>query len=302
MYVLEKRLHQQAVADWRRQQVLHELLTTLFNTENFEQNLLPGAMLSLGRWKQILQKVTHSSVMRLNETSMGKLFDLICMGLKLQLVLVDPDQLMDVTRNHVEELLRLTDPELATLLNHCLKRFEEETAKLSLADLCCLRQYLAALLQDYRIKSVAMLRDEVQDKTGALVVPSSGELKAYAQPPGTVRYYSQGVEISSEVLQTATAAEWLPSSQQRTTVGMNSFCRHFRRPSKAVRVALLSGRDVLCDPSEKRRVRDLREEAGQKLEVSIGKLITSSGELLSDDMTLRDANVGCGDSLTAVLA
>ena len=43
----------------------------------------PQAMYSLHETRQIFIRLAHSSIMRLNESSMQKLFDLMLMGLKL---------------------------------------------------------------------------------------------------------------------------------------------------------------------------------------------------------------------------
>ena len=49
------------------------------------------------------------------------------------------------------------------------------------------------------------------------------------------------------------------------------------------------------------KVKALREEAEQLFEGKIKKLITCSGEVLRDDMTLGDAGIECGSSVHAVM-
>lgn len=51
-----------------------------------EEVFRPQVMYSLVETRQIFVRLAHSSIMRLNEASMSKLFDLMLMGIKLQTV------------------------------------------------------------------------------------------------------------------------------------------------------------------------------------------------------------------------
>ena len=54
--------------------------------------------------KQIFEKLAHSSIMRLNKNSMDKLYDLMTMGLKFQLLSCRaPSQFLQITLNHLGE-------------------------------------------------------------------------------------------------------------------------------------------------------------------------------------------------------
>jgi len=51
--------------------------------------------------RQIFDKLAHSSIMRLNSTSMSKLFDLMLMSLKLQILKTKfPEEIIQITMNH----------------------------------------------------------------------------------------------------------------------------------------------------------------------------------------------------------
>ncbi|CAK9046501.1 unnamed protein product [Durusdinium trenchii] len=70
---------------------------------------------------------------------------------------------------------------------------------------------------------------------------------------------------------------------------------------RPVRVLLLSGDAVPCDPQPDRTVRDLREEVQKKLKLQDTEiqLIASAGEKLRDEQTLGEARVSYSGSLTA---
>jgi len=56
--------------------------------------------------RQIFDKLAHSSIMRLNSTSMSKLFDLMLMSLKLQILKTKfPEEIIQITMNHFKELI-----------------------------------------------------------------------------------------------------------------------------------------------------------------------------------------------------
>ena len=58
---------------------------------------------------QIFDRIAHSSIMRLSESSMEKLYDLMTMGFKYQLVCCShPGELLTITMNHLQ--VRLTQP------------------------------------------------------------------------------------------------------------------------------------------------------------------------------------------------
>lgn len=53
--------------------------------------------------RQFFEQIAHSSVMRLNEASMDKLFDLMTMAVKYQFLLCkEPSELVLVTMNHLD--------------------------------------------------------------------------------------------------------------------------------------------------------------------------------------------------------
>lgn len=70
--------------------------------------------------KALVEKLTHSSVMRLAQDSLDKLFELMLMAVKYQIMTVtEPRALFDVTSTHIESWHRMTDdPEITLLIQH----------------------------------------------------------------------------------------------------------------------------------------------------------------------------------------
>ena len=77
------------------------MLNDKFVTELFR----PQAMYTLINTRQIFEKLAHSSIMKLNATSMQKLFDLMLMGLKYQTQQTcQPEEIYHNTLKHLTEM------------------------------------------------------------------------------------------------------------------------------------------------------------------------------------------------------
>lgn len=65
-------------------------------------------MYSMVSTRQIFEKLAHSSIMKLNATSMGKLFDLMLMGVKYQVIETStPEEIYHVTMTHLNQVASL---------------------------------------------------------------------------------------------------------------------------------------------------------------------------------------------------
>ena len=58
--------------------------------------------------RTLFEKLAHSSIMRLNSSSMSKLFDLMLMAFKYQLLkMKNPEELLQITLNHLNSLVEI---------------------------------------------------------------------------------------------------------------------------------------------------------------------------------------------------
>ena len=58
------------------------MVKSMLSKKFVEELFRPQEMYSLVSTRHIFEKLAHSSIMKLNATSMGKLFDLMLMGVK----------------------------------------------------------------------------------------------------------------------------------------------------------------------------------------------------------------------------
>lgn len=92
----------------------------MLNREFIEQCFQAKSIGNLSIMKALIEKLAHSSIMRLGQDSLDKLFELMLMAVKYQMVTVtEPRLLFDVTSTHIESWHRMTDdPEIILLIQH----------------------------------------------------------------------------------------------------------------------------------------------------------------------------------------
>lgn len=75
-----------------------------------EELFKPQTMHPYAATKNLFTKLAHSSVMKLNENSMSKLFDLMVMGVKWHVIsTVTPEEVYFVTLTHLEEVFTIIE-------------------------------------------------------------------------------------------------------------------------------------------------------------------------------------------------
>merc|ERR1711971_1063063 len=105
VYILEQRLQAQNVPVDKAKRVLQDVIRTMYNPKFIAELFRSQEVYTVHSTRQIFDRLAHSSIMRLNESSMDKLFDLMTMGFKYQLLSCSyPQQLLQVTQNHLNEL------------------------------------------------------------------------------------------------------------------------------------------------------------------------------------------------------
>ena len=69
-YVLNQRLQAQSINETKSQKVLIDVVQAMFASQFIEELFKPQETYSLNSTKQIFEKLAHSSIMRLNKSSM----------------------------------------------------------------------------------------------------------------------------------------------------------------------------------------------------------------------------------------
>lgn len=93
--------------------VLNDLLSMMLDRQYLNGIFRSDRLNSPSMLKSLMENIVHSSVMRLGQDSLDKLYDLMAMSVKFQFVSApDAQSLLAITTNHVDSWMQLTeDPE-----------------------------------------------------------------------------------------------------------------------------------------------------------------------------------------------
>ena len=221
MYILHQRLRAQNVSGEKERKVLQDVMTAMFSPTFVNELFKPQVMYSMASTKQIFEKLAHSSIMRLNTSSMDKLFDLMAMGVKYQLMCCSsPQQFLHVTFNHLQTMRNIVGPDSATVDGY-LQRTEDHLARtygprnFGSGHWLLLKSSLLTFFQGKKIKVSLFLQKKVQSAAdGTLFVPVQGRLPMGTEPVGTTRTYD-GRYLTRAFMQPAFITDATGGAQQQ---------------------------------------------------------------------------------------
>lgn len=132
--------------------------------------------------------------MKLNEVSMGKLFDLMIMCFKAQIFLTcSATELYAVTMNHLKEVGRLLQKGPAYKnIESCIVVFRQKYEGLSAARYLEIKQELLNLMQSYKIRISILLQEGLQNEDGTLIYQQRYAGHA-SKPIGHIEYLIKGI-------------------------------------------------------------------------------------------------------------
>ncbi|XP_051494182.1 protein OSCP1 isoform X3 [Apus apus] len=182
LYILDQRLRAQSIpaekarkdewTDGDRKRVMNDIITTMFNKKFMEELFKPQELYSKKALRTLYDRLAHASIMRLNQASMDKLYDLMTMAFKYQVLLCPrPKDILLVTFNHLDTIKDFVH-DAPGILNQV-----DETA----------RQLIEVSI---------FLKDKVQNSNGRFVLPISGPVPWGTEVPGLIRIFNHnGDEI-----------------------------------------------------------------------------------------------------------
>ena len=202
VYILAQRLQAQNVPLDKSKRVLQDVIRTMYNPMFIAELFRPQDVYSMQSTRQIFDRLAHSSIMRLNESSMDKLFDLMTMGFKYQLLACSyPQELLHVTLNHLYQLrAKIEESEqVAELVDDVIRLTNEKYAAMTPFDYAGLKQTLCRFFADKRVKVSLFLQDGMQKNDGTLTLHYAGPLPPGAQMPGQITYFDvSGASVGTD--------------------------------------------------------------------------------------------------------
>mmetsp|Transcript_14687 Transcript_14687/g.28238 ORF Transcript_14687/g.28238 Transcript_14687/m.28238 type:complete len:411 (+) Transcript_14687:511-1743(+) len=249
VYILEQRLRAQNIPPDKSVKVLHDVVRTMFSSKFISEVFKPAAIYSTASTRQIFERLAHSSIMRLSESSMDKLYDLMTMGLKYQLLACKaPDDILQVTRNHIMAILAcINDPNVMSLVKSCEHLLLQQYQALTWGEWSQLRQTLISFLHDKRIKVSLFLQEGIQISDGRIALPAAIPSPTYTRlygRHGAIKMISTSGESTVSMLK---LAEGTSVPEHPVALGGNLYAKD--RPSHARRQAAGAAQATSLPPS-----------------------------------------------------
>lgn len=227
VYILHQRLQAQAVQEDKSRKVLQDVVRAMYSPLFITELFKPQEMYSMASTKQIFEKLAHSSIMRLNKSSMEKLYDLMTMGFKFQVVTCNsPHQLLHVTLTHLEALKKIVKSEkVEELIDVAIAKSLETFANLTNGQWMLLKQSLMRFLQGKKIKVSLFLQQGLQAMDGTLILDPTGKLPFGSEIPGVCRYYEGRNLVSTKIIH-ALGSDEIPYEETDEVMDMTSTLGH----------------------------------------------------------------------------
>ena len=201
IYILCSRLKAQSICQEKSIRVIKDIGNLLYN-KKFQTDLYihkkPNRHQEV---KSIFETLAHSSIMRLNSTSMNKLFELMLMTLKLQILRTRyPEEIYQIVINHfygVIEIMKMIDPndtELIDILKNAMNNFMNIYGKLNPYDYIILKSVILRFLQGKNVKVSIFIQENLQDTSSILYLPMNEISPPFVGKLGVVKNISKGNE------------------------------------------------------------------------------------------------------------
>ncbi|XP_051843667.1 protein OSCP1 isoform X2 [Antechinus flavipes] len=199
LYILDQRLRAQNVPTDKARKVMNDLISTMFNKKFLEELFKPQELYSKKALRTVYDRLAHASIMRLNPASMDKLFDLMTMAFKYQVLMCPrPKDILLITFNHLDAIKNFVrdSPDIMNQVDETFRHIIEVYGCLPAGEFQLIRQTLLLFFQDMHIRVSIFLKDKVQNSNGRFVLPISGPVPWGTKVPGLIRMFNnKGEEV-----------------------------------------------------------------------------------------------------------
>uniref|UniRef100_A0A8C6EIZ7 Organic solute carrier partner 1 n=1 Tax=Microcebus murinus TaxID=30608 RepID=A0A8C6EIZ7_MICMU len=155
LYILDQRLRAQNIPVDKAQKVLNDIISTMFSRKFMEELFKPQELYSKKALRTVYDRLAHASIMRLNQASMDKLYDLMTMAFKYQVLLCPrPKDVLLVTFNHLDAIKEFIQdsPTIKHQVDETFRQLTETYGGLSAGEFQLIRQTLLIFFQDLHIR------------------------------------------------------------------------------------------------------------------------------------------------------
>ncbi|XP_043491063.1 protein OSCP1 [Polistes fuscatus] len=166
LYVLQQRLKAQKIDVDKTVQVLNDVTAALLNATVLSSVFKKGPVIAVASLRPTLECAALSSIMKLDNSSMDKLFDLMTMMVKYQLTVVTgPREVILLTLNHIDAMRDMvsnsTGQECVMLIHQMVIDFYSD---LTFDEVWRMRYDCLQELEPYRVRVSILLRLGLQNE------------------------------------------------------------------------------------------------------------------------------------------
>lgn len=154
--------------------VLTDVVSVLLHPKLLDELFIPQPVATHAVIRQLLQDISATSIMKLDDYSMSKLWDLMTMIFKWQLSVATNQTVFDISRRHLRDVGKLM-PEYfpKSVFEHALRKFETLSNTFTEEDHNGLCNTLILWFSEYHTKISVLLRLGLQKKDGTFCLPST---------------------------------------------------------------------------------------------------------------------------------
>ncbi|XP_039275383.1 protein OSCP1 [Nilaparvata lugens] len=191
LYVLDQRLKAQKIQTDKARKVLNDIAGIMLNQRFLDELFKPQEIYNRKALCTLFHDLAHASIMRLNEASMSKLYDLMTMAFKQQMVFAtEPRDIILVTLNHLDNIRYLiTAPSIHKQLDSAYFLVIKTYGQMSFGELQRVRYNILNFLQDTRVRVSIFLRQNIQNNDGTFRIPPSCTIPYGNEVPGSIRVF-----------------------------------------------------------------------------------------------------------------
>lgn len=190
--------------------VLTDVVTVLLHPKLLDELFIPQPVATHTVIKQLLQDISTTSIMKLDDYSMSKLWDLMTMIFKWQLSVTTNQNIFDITRRHLKSIANLLPQYFPkNSIEQAMARFESLCQKFTDNDYKCLSNTMILWFSEYHTKISVLIRLGLQKKDGTFNLPATIQPKIlqnlgeniykYDNKKNPVEEYEQRSSDTSEI-------------------------------------------------------------------------------------------------------
>ncbi|XP_039676952.1 protein OSCP1a isoform X2 [Perca fluviatilis] len=194
LYILDQRLHALNTSDDNSEKVMNDIVGTMFGKDFMDELLKPQQLYSHRTMKTVLTRLAHASIMRLNPASMDRLYELMIMAFKYQVLLCPrPKDLLLITYNHIDTIREFVKdtPVVGNKVDETHRKIIETYSSLPEGEFQLLRQTLLIFFQDMHIRVSLFLKNQLQNPNGRFSLSTSGPVPYGMDVPGLIRTFDR---------------------------------------------------------------------------------------------------------------